>query len=164
VSDELQEALARHAEAVATVRVFAERSGAGRVVLLVDAGDGSTAVMLDCGPGGGVELTESERTIRIPAATRADAAPRPLPQLRPPPPSALRIDPLTGELEAPLGAVANLGRAVLALAAAFGGRSVATADFATRDPDVPITIAAREGEPLVLAAADRRFVLPDVVS
>jgi hypothetical protein len=59
--------------------------------------------------------------------------------------------------------VAHLARAVLALAALFGGRSVATADFATRNPELPITIAAREGEPLVLAAGDRRFVLPDVV-
>jgi hypothetical protein len=50
---------------------------------------------------------------------------------------------------------------VLALARAFGGRSVATADFATRDPSVPVTIAAREGEPVVVAAADRRFVLPE---
>ena len=41
VSDDVQEALARHAEAVATVRAFAERSGAERVVLLVDPGDGS---------------------------------------------------------------------------------------------------------------------------
>ena len=72
----------------------------------------------------------------------------------------MSIDPETGELEAPLGAVANLARAVLDLARAFGGRSVATADFASRDPQLPFTIAAREGEPLVLAAADRRFVLP----
>ena len=56
--------------------------------------------------------------------------------------------------------IANLAQAVLGLATAFGGRSVATADFATRDPRLPITIAAREGEPLVLAAGDRRFVLP----
>ena len=62
------------------------------------------------------------------------AAPRAFPDLRPPPPTALTIDPDTGELEAPLGAVANLGRAVLGLASAFGGRSVATAEFATRDP------------------------------
>ena len=92
------------------------------------------------------------------------ASPRALPELRPPPPTALTIDPETGELEAPIGAVTNLARGVLGLAAAFGGRSVATADFATRDPDLPITIAAREGEPLVLAAGDRRFVLPDLVS
>jgi hypothetical protein len=145
-------------EAVATVRAFAERAGAERVVLLVDAGDG--AAMLDC-TAGDVDVTVGEQTWRIPADRPVAAAPRPFPDLRPPPPTAMAIEPDTGELEAPLGAVANLGRAVLGLAAAFGGRSVATAEFATRDPALPITIAAREGEPMVLAAGDRRFVLPE---
>jgi hypothetical protein len=162
VSGNVEDALARHAEAVATVRAFAERAGALRVVLLVDSGDGSAATMLDCGADGALELAEHDESWSIPAETPVTAAPRPLPELRPPPPTALTIDPLSGELEAPLGAVTNLARGVLALAAAFGGRSVATADFATRDPELPITIAAREGEPLVLAAGDRRFVLPDV--
>jgi hypothetical protein len=157
------EALDRHAEAIATVRAFAERSGAERVVLLVDPGDGTTATMLDCGPGGALELIVGEESWEVPAAAQVDAVPRSLPELRPPPPTALAIDPDSGELEAPLGAIANLGRAVLGLAAAFGGRSVATADFATRDPELPITIAAREGEPLLLAAGDRRFVLPEGV-
>jgi hypothetical protein len=161
VHEDVQDALARHAEAVATVRAFAERSGALRVVLLVDAGRGS-ATMLDCAAGE-LELTEGDGAWTVPAGMPVDARPRPLPELRPPPATALAIDPETGELEAPLGAVANLGRAVLGLAGAFGGRSVATADFATRDPELPITIAAREGEPLVLAAGDRRFVLPDMV-
>jgi hypothetical protein len=147
-------------EAVATVRAFAERSGAERVVLLVDSGDDAEATMLDC-TAGDVALTVGGQTWQIPADRPVDVAPRPLPDLRPPPPTALTIDPESGELEAPLGAVANLGRAVLGLAAAFGGRSVATAEFATRDPQLPITIAAREGEPLVLAAGDRRFVLPE---
>jgi hypothetical protein len=146
--------------AVATVRAFAERSGAERVVLLVDSGDDAEATMLDC-TAGDVALTVGGQTWQIPADRPVDVAPRPLPDLRPPPPTALTIDPESGELEAPLGAVANLGRAVLGLAAAFGGRSVATAEFATRDPQLPITIAAREGEPLVLAAGDRRFVLPE---
>jgi hypothetical protein len=160
VSDDVQDALARHAEAVATVRAFAERSGAERVVLLVDPGDGSTATMLDCASGGTLELTDGDRRWDVPPGARVAASPRPLPELRPPPPTALAVDPETGELEAPLGVIANLGQAVLGLATAFGGRSVATADFATRDPELPITIAAREGEPLVLAAGDRRFVLP----
>ena len=161
VADDVQAVLARHAEAVATVRAFADRSGALRVVLLVDVGDGAAATMLDCSDGA-LELTDAGGAWKIAAGEAVDAPPRPLPDLRPPPPTALAIDPETGELEAPLGAVANLGRAVLGLARAFGGRSVATADFATRDPAMPITIAAREGEPLVLAAGDRRFVLPDV--
>jgi hypothetical protein len=162
VSGDVEDALARHAEAVATVREFAERAGALRVVLLVDSGDGSAATMLDCGADGALELAEQDESWSVPAETPVTAAPRPLPELRPPPPTALTIDPFSGELEAPLGAVTNLARGVLALASAFGGRSVATADFATRDPELPITIAAREGEPLVLAAGDRRFVLPDV--
>jgi hypothetical protein len=163
VPDDVLQALARHAEAVATVRRFADRSGAVRVVLLVDPGDGTTATMLECAAGGALELTEGDATFAIPPQTAVDAAPRALPELRPAPASAIAIDPDTGQLEAPLGAIANLGRAVLALAAAFGGRSVATADFATRDPALPITIAAREGEPLLLAAGDHRFVLPEGV-
>jgi hypothetical protein len=162
VPGELDSALARHAEAVATIRAFARQAGALRVVLLVDSGDGSAATMLDCAPDGAVELAEHETRWSVPAGTPVPAQPRPLPELRPPPRTALTIDPFSGELEAPLGVVANLARGVLGLAAAFGGRSVATADFATRDPEMPITIAAREGEPLVLAAGDRRFVLPDV--
>jgi hypothetical protein len=163
VAADLEHALARHGEAVATVRSFAKRAGALRVVLLVDSGDGSSATMLDCAADGALELAEQHARWTVPAQTPVAVAPRPLPDLRPPPPTALTIDPESGELEAPLGAVANLARAVLALAAVFGGRSVATADFATRDPAMPITIAAREGEPLVLAAGDRRFVLPDVL-
>jgi hypothetical protein len=160
VADDLEEALTRHAEAVATVRAFAQRAGAERVVLLVDPGDGSTAAMLDCTADGALELTDDGQSWHVPATTPVPATPRAFPDLRPPPPTALAIDPDDGELEAPLGVIANLGEAVLGLAAAFGGRSVATADFATRDPQLPLTIAAREGEPLVLAAGDRRFVLP----
>jgi hypothetical protein len=147
-------------EAVATVRAFARRSGALRVVLLVDPGDGGQATMLECAPDGAVEVTDAGRTWGVAAGSPVDADPRALPDIRPAPASALSLDPDTGELEAPLGAVANLAHAVLGLARAFGGRSVATADFATRNPDLTLTIAAREGEPPVAAAGDRRFVLP----
>jgi hypothetical protein len=76
------------------------------------------------------------------------------------PPTAIAMDPESGELEAPLGAVANLARGVLALATAGGGRSVASVDFPSRDAGLPVTIAAREGDPFVIAAGDRRFELP----
>jgi hypothetical protein len=128
-------------------------------VLLLDRGEREPA-MLDCAAGGALEVTDGGRTWRVPASTPSRAAPRELPEIRPAPASALFLDPATGELEAPLGAVENLARAVLGLASAFGGRSVATAEFATRDPDLELTIAAREGEPLVIAAGDKRFELP----
>jgi hypothetical protein len=117
--------------------------------------------MIDCEPGGALELSDEGAMWQVPAEVESGAEPRPLPDLRPPPATALSLDPVTGELEAPLGAVANLAGGVLALARSFGSRSVATADFATRDPELPLTIAAREGEPIVVAAGDHRFTLPE---
>lgn len=148
------------AEAVATVRAFAAAAGAERVVLVLDRGAERPATLVECDADGGVELEEDGAPAAVAARTPAGAAPRSLPELRPPPASAVAVDPDSGQLEAPLGAVANLARGVLALAGAFGGRSVAAADFATRDPALPLTIAARAGEPVVVAAGDRRFELP----
>ena len=116
--------------------------------------------MLDAAPGGAIELTDEGEAHAVPAEMPVPAPPRALPEIRPAPSSALRADPITGELAAPIGAIANLGHAVLGLARAFGGRSVATAEFATQDPDLPMTIVAREGEPLLLAVGDGRFELP----
>jgi hypothetical protein len=143
--------------AAATLRAFAERSGAERIVLLIDQGDGRTASLLECEPGGPVLLTEGDETR---ALAPADATPLPLPDVRPTPAPAVRLDPDAGEVIAPFGVVARLAAAVLELARAFGGRSVATADFPTAEPDRPLTIAAREGEPVVLAMGDRHFALP----
>ena len=153
-------AIARHADAIATVRAFATRSEALRVVLLVDLGDEESPAMLDAAAGGAVELTDEGEAHAVPAEMPVPAPPRALPDIRPAPSSALRADPVTGELAAPIGAIANLGQAVLGLARAFGGRSVATAEFATQDPDLPMTIVARDGEPLLLAVGDGRFELP----
>jgi hypothetical protein len=154
------QALARHAEAVATARSFAVRAGAERVVLLLDRGD-ADAVMVDCAKGGAVELTVGDDSYNVPASAAVPAPARPLPDVRTAPASAMAVDLDRGELSAPVGAIGHLGDSVLALARAFGGRTVATAEFATREPDRPITLAAREGEPLVLAVGDREFLLPD---
>ena len=153
-------AIARHTEAIATVRAFAARSEALRVVLLLDLGDEQEPAMLDAGTGGALVLTDEGEAHEVPAAMPVPAPARALPEIRPAPSSALKADPLTGELAAPIGAIANLGGAVLGLARAFGGRSVASAEFATQDTDLPMTIVAREGEPLLLAVGDGRFELP----
>ena len=152
--------IARHAEAIATVRAFAVRSEALRVVLLLDLGDEQAPAMLDGEPSGALDLTVEGEPYEVPAEMPVPAPPRALPEIRPAPSSALKADPITGELAAPIGAIANLGGAVLGLARAFGGRSVATGEFATQDPDLPMTIVARDGEPLLLAVGDGRFALP----
>jgi hypothetical protein len=127
---------------LATVQEFAARTGAERVVAL-----------LDCEPPVMVERLEDGTLGR-------GAAALPLPELRAVPASALSADPETGELSAPLGGVRLLVDSVLALAGALGGRSVATATFPTRNPATPLTVAAREGEPVVLDIAGRHFAFP----
>jgi len=148
------------APAVATARAFAGASGAERVVLLIDRGADRDAVMIECDELGTVEITEDGVVTDVEPDVPPGAPPHPLPELRPAPPSAVSLDPETGQLEAPLGAIANLAQGVLALASTFGGRSVASVDFPTRDPGLPLTIAAREGDPIIVAAGEHRFELP----
>jgi hypothetical protein len=150
-------ALARHGEAIATARAFLHSAGAQRVVLLVDLGDGEAA-MIDC-DATGTEITEGEAVAYVPATAAVPVQPKPLPQIRVTPATAITIDVDTGELAAPLGTIDHLASSVLAVARAFGGLSVATAEFPTRDPELPITLAARDGERVVLAAGDAQYEL-----
>jgi hypothetical protein len=154
------DALARHADAIATARSFAERAGAERVVLLVDRGGEQPAVMVDCARDGAVELTADGRTWVLPPTTSVPALPRVLPDVRATPATAVSVDPEAGSVSAPIGVLRQLADGLLAVAQAFGGRSVATAEFATDRPDLPIALAARAGEPHVLSAGDAEFELP----
>ena len=139
-------------EAVATAAAFRERSGAIRVVIVLDLEP--SPVMVESTPDS-LTVTRDDDIAEV----TPTAAPKPLHRLTPVPASAITIDPQTGELSAPLGTIEHLAKATLDLATAFGGRSVATAEFATRDPELPITFAAREGEPVVLEAGDEQFEL-----
>jgi hypothetical protein len=143
--------------ALATIAEFARRSGAERVVVLLDA-EGSAPLMLERLEDGTLAVTEGDVTRR--AAPAPGSAPLALPDVRAVPASALTADPETGELAAPLGAVQHIADSLLALARVLGGRSVATATYATRDPGAPLTVAARVGEPVVLDIAGRQFAFP----
>src|SRR3954470_19502091 len=150
-------ALARHGEEIATIRAFQQASKATRVVLLIHTPEGENA-MLESTPEG-LEITEGETLAFIPATAAVPVPSRALPQIRPTPPTAIHLDPETGELAAPLGTIDHLAEITLGLAKAFGGLTVATAEFQTHDPNLPITFAAREGERVVLQAGDDQFEL-----
>ena len=117
--------------ALATVRTFLERSTAIRVAVLLDDGEGESGSVVECEPGGPLLLTCGEQTFVIPPEALQSVTP--LPMHPPPavPSSAVEVDAEGGEVIAPIGAIANLGLAVLELAKVLGGRTVATADFAT---------------------------------
>ena len=155
----MSDAVGRHAVALASVAELASRAGAQRVVLLVDEGE-AEATMIEW-TGEGLELTEAGATEPVAVAAVGQVAPAALPDVVPVPPTALTVDPDTGELAAPIGALAGLAGAVVALAAAFGGRSVATAEFATRDPEQPFMLAARPGEPVIAQLGGETFAFPE---
>lgn len=147
----------RLAAVCATVDVFAAGTGAERVVLLLDAGDPAAPVLVEL-DGGTVEVTVGETAAGFDPGP--GALPLALPELRAVPASAITADPDSGELSAPIGSIRLLADSVLALARAAGGRSVATATFPTADPATPLTLAAREGEDVVLELAGRHFTMP----
>jgi hypothetical protein len=150
--------MSRFAVALATLEDFAERTGADRVVALLDQGDDAPPVLVERLEDGALQFTEdADPVVEEPGA---GVAPLALGDLRPVPASSMSADLDTGELAAPIGSVQLLAESVLALARAFGGRSVATATFATRDPALPLTVAAREGDPIVLDIGGRQFSLP----
>ena len=147
--------LGRHAVALASVREVAARAGAQRVVLLVDEGEDAVPTMVEWAEGGTFELTEGGVTEPVDPVALAGVLPAVTPDVRPLPPTALSVDE-TGELAAPIGALAGIATAIVDLAAAFGGRSVATAEFATREPELPLALAARQGERVVAQIGGRR--------
>jgi len=144
--------------AIATARAFTLAAEAQSTVLLLDR-PGRDPTMVEVDEWLDAEITEDDDVTSVPSSAVITQPARPLPEIRPTPSSAISIDVRTGELAAPLGAIEHLAEAVLGLATAFGGRTVASVEFATSDPETPITFAARVGERVVLAAGDEQFEL-----
>ncbi len=155
----VSEAVGRHAVALASVTALALRAGAQRVVLLVDEGDTTAATMIEWA-GGALELTEEGITEPVAPAAIAQVGPALLPESA----GARRGAggrPGDGRAGRAARRHRGAGGRVIALAGAFGGRSVATAEFATREPEQPFMLAARPGEPIVAQIGGETFAFPE---
>lgn len=157
------DALARHETAMATVRAFGTRSSAEQVLVLVDSGGEGESTVVEWRPGIPLEVTAGGITWEVPDDIADDVPPLPLPGVRPAAPaSSLHVDVEAGTVEAPPGALPALCEAVSALAEAFGGLTVASADWPTSEAGRALTVAARPGEPAVVGVGDQLFELPVV--
>ena len=137
--------------AAATLAAFLAGSGARSALAVLDTNAGE--VLVECDAREGAWVTEGEH-----ARPAVPAAPLGLPHLHAF--ELIEVDAERAEITAPMGAVAHLAGATMELAQTFGGRSVVTAEFATTDPLAPVTIAARPGEPIVLAIGEEQFAMP----
>jgi hypothetical protein len=72
---------------------------------------------------------------------------------------AFEVDAAQGTVAGALGGLEMLGRAVRDVAALLPGASVVAADFETDDPDVPLGLAGRAGEPVVVLIGEHEFAL-----
>ncbi len=147
------------AEIAVTLRAFVRAAGALEATLLLDQGADVPPLAVECPAAGPVLLAEGEEVVQL-DADRLVAAPLPLPQVRALPP--FEVDVVRAEITSPLGGVEHHARAVRELVEAFPGRSVLSVAFATNDADAPLQIAARSGDPLVLAIGENQFAMgPD---
>jgi hypothetical protein len=136
----------------ATLAGFLAGSGARSATAVLDTGAGP--VLVECDATDGAWVTEGEEP-----RPAMPAAPLPLPHMHAF--ELIEVDADRAEITAPMGAVAHLAGATAELARTLGGRSVLTAEFATTDPVAPLTIAARPGEPIVLAIGEEQFAMPE---
>jgi hypothetical protein len=140
----------------ATLREFVASAGALRAVALLDRGQDAAPIVVDCDAAGAVEVEEGGDMRELSAAS--GAAPLALVHVHALP--VMDVDPASGDVTGTIGGLQHLAGAVGELAAALGGRSVATAQFQTSDPDVPLAVSARPGEPPVFALGDETFAPP----
>jgi hypothetical protein len=138
-------------QVVVTLREFLHRSGATRVCAVLEEGPS----LVDVGRLLPVEVTVGERVVQLPHALQLDADALPLPDVKQLP--AFEVVPDEGEVRSPLGGLEHYALAVLGLAATLGGRSVALATFDTTTPDAPLSITARQGDPVVLSIGEDEY-------
>lgn len=144
---------------VATLRGFAGRSGARRVVLALDQGGSLPTAVVDCPADGPLEIAEGDevRLIERPDALAGEPLGEPHVHALPP----FEVDAQTGELRGVLGGLDSYGRAVRELALLFPGRSAVTVEWGTTDPGISLSLAARGSEPMALALGEAQFELPE---
>jgi len=150
------EEVTRHDVVMATVQDFTERSGAVRVAVLLDRGPDREPPLLECERGQPITVTQGEEQVVVPGAALAGVEPLHVHAPKAVPATAVEVRPETGEVHAPIGLIDALVAAVNDLATALGGRTVAMGDWATRSGEV-LSIAARVGEPAVLAFGEHEF-------
>ncbi|MDP2713092.1 MAG: hypothetical protein Q8O56_17920 [Solirubrobacteraceae bacterium] len=142
------------ARAVALARELLHGTGALRVSVGLD------------GPAPAIVETERLRAIvvrdgagerELPHDAAGDVALPELPLMRRLPPFEVSAD--DGRVAGVLGGLEMLGRAVREIAALLPAASVVAADYETNDPALPLGIAGRAGEPLVVLLGEQEFAL-----
>lgn len=141
--------------AIALARRLLHGTGALRVSVALDS---AQPAIVECERLRAIVVHDAAGERReLPHGAADDVALPELPHMRRLPP--FEVDVAEGRVAGVLGGLEMLGRAVRDAAALLPGESVVAADFETSDPAVPLGIAGRAGEPLVVLLGEHEFEL-----
>jgi hypothetical protein len=141
--------------AIALARALLHGCGALRVSIALDA---QPPAVIECERLGPVVVHEDgAEPVTLAHDAAAGVALPPLPLMRKLPP--FEVHPETGAVAGVLGGLEMLGRAVRDVAGLLPGESVVAAQFETTDPDQPLGLAGRPGEPVVVLAGEHELEL-----
>lgn len=145
--------------AVALARELLHRSGALRVSIALAS---QPPAVIECARRTAIVVREAggeERALAHDAYSDVRLPDLPLMRQLPP----FEVDAADGRVAGVLGGLEMLGRAVRDVTGLLGDASVVAAEYETSDPDTPLAIAARPGEPLIVLLGEHEFELePDV--
>jgi hypothetical protein len=141
--------------AIALARELLHGCGALRVSIALDA---TPPAVIECARLGPVVVHEAGSEAQtLPHDAAADVALPPLPLMRQLPP--FEVEPETGAVAGVLGGLEMLGRAVREIAGLLPGETVVAAEFETTDPDDPLGLAGRPGEPVLVLVGEHELEL-----
>jgi hypothetical protein len=140
--------------AIALARELLHGSGALRVKVALDAAE---PAVIECERLRAIVVHGEDGQIELPHDAANDAALPELPFMRQLPP--FEINPEKGTVAGVLGGLEMLGRAIHEIAAQLAGSSVVAAEYETNHPAVPLGIAGRSGEALVVLLGEHEFEL-----
>lgn len=119
--------------------------------------DGDPPAVVACARFGAIVVSDEDGDRELAHDVAVAAALPALPLMRQLPPP--EVDAATGTVASVLGGLEMLGRAVREIAALLPGDSVVAADFETTDPDFPLGLAGRRGEPVAVLLGEHAFEL-----
>lgn len=140
--------------AVALARELLHGTGALRVSIALD---GPHPAIVECERLRAIVVRDAAGVRELAHDAASDMTLPELPYMRRLP--AFEVDALEGRVAGVLGGLEMFGRVVRDLAALLPGASVVAADYETSDPGVPLGLAGRAGEALVVLVGEHEFEL-----
>lgn len=137
---------------IALAREVLHQTGALRVSAALDR---LAPAIVECERLEAVVVRDAAGERALPHDAAADIDLPELPLMRQLP--AFGVSGTEGEVSGVLGGLEMLAEALREIAGLLGGASVLAADFETDDPERPLGLAAREGEPVVVLIGEDEY-------